>query len=81
MNSAYFLAVPMMKGKNTDYGKARTLLEEVLPYANENDWTIVMNKIGASWYFEGSVYYRKQDYDKTKECARRGVEVFRKQAR
>lgn len=53
----------------------------MLPYANENDWTIVMNKIGASWYFEGSVYYRKQDYDKTKECARRGVEVFRKQAR
>ena len=78
VNSAYFLAVPMMKGKNTDYGKARALLEEVLPYANENDWTIVMNKIGASWYFEGSVYYRKQDYDKTKECARRGVEVFRK---
>lgn len=78
VNSAYFLAVPMMKGKNTDYGKARALLEEVLPYANENDWTIVMNKIGASWYFEGSVYYRNQDYDKTKECARRGVEVFRK---
>ena len=50
VNSAYFLAVPMMKGKNTDYGKARALLEEVLPYANENDWTIVMNKIGASWY-------------------------------
>lgn len=41
VNSAYFLAVPMMKGKNTDYGKARALLEEVLPYASEPSFPLV----------------------------------------
>lgn len=78
VDNAYFLALSTMKGKEANYAKARALLEEVLPYANENDRAIVMSKIGASWYFEGSAYFRKMDFEKAKEHARRAVEVYRK---
>lgn len=52
----------------TDYGKARELLLEIAPYADEQLKRYVLPKIPLTWYFEGTQYSRQQKYDEALNC-------------
>lgn len=78
VENAFFLAVSTMKGKEADYAKGRALLEEVLPYADAEDHSVVLDKLGTGWYYEGYASFGAQNYNYTIECARQALEIFRK---
>lgn len=78
--NGYLLACQNLKkdenGK-ADYGKARKMLMELAPYADDELKAYVLPKIPLSWYYEGAEHYIKHQFDQALVCfeeARRGYQ-------
>ncbi|OKZ10783.1 MAG: hypothetical protein BHV77_20140 [Bacteroides sp. 43_108] len=58
--------------------KARTILEEILPFANEMLKKYIEPKIPMTWYFEGCAYMIGQEYDSALVCMEQALQEYRK---
>jgi len=61
--------------------KARTLLEEILPYADEENEELIRSKVRSripyAWYMEGVLAQIGQHYDKALPCMEKAVDGYR----
>lgn len=66
--NGYFVATSYMKSSNRRYADARTMLDKILPFADEDMRNRILPKYSMSWYFEGMVYHIQQKYDEALPC-------------
>lgn len=55
--NGYMYATSFMHGDNRQLVKARTILEEIMPYADDRVREYALPKIPLSWYLEGAEYH------------------------
>ena len=60
--NGYFLATSYMQKNQRQYAEARTLFEEILPFAEEDMRQRILPKLPLSWYFEGAQLQLEQKY-------------------
>lgn len=63
-----FLALFYMSKAENRYADARTLLEEILPYAGDKMKSSIKDNIPLSWYLEGIHYGITLNFNKILEC-------------
>ena len=76
--NGYMYATSFMPGDNRQLVKARTILEEIMPYADGYVREYVMPKISLSWFFEGVDYHLSQQYDKALTCYQNALKGYQK---
>ena len=76
--NGYMYATSFMPGDNRQLVKARTILEEIIPYADGYVREYVMPKISLSWFFEGADYHLSQQYDKALTCYQNALKGYQK---
>lgn len=76
--NGYMYATSFMPGDNRQLVKARTILEEIMPYADGYVREYVMPKISLSWFFEGADYHLSQQYDKALTCYQNALKGYQK---
>ena len=76
--NGYMYATSFMHGNNRQLVKARTILEEIMPYADGYIREYAMPKIPLSWFFEGADYYIAQQYDKALTCYQNALKGYQK---
>lgn len=74
--NGYMYAADLMHKDNAQYTKAREILEEVAPYADEELKGYVLLKIAIAWYSEGAEYQISQKYDKALACFQHALKGF-----
>lgn len=75
--NGYLYSCQFIKGNDCDYAKARTLLEEILPYVDDTTEKYVRPKIPLTWYKEGMLAEIQQQYDKALPCMEKAAEGYR----
>lgn len=76
--NGYMYATSFKHGDNKQLVKARTILEEIMPYADGKVRENALTKISLSWFFEGAKYYLSQQYDKALTCYQKALKGYRK---
>ena len=74
--NGYLYASSFMHGNNRQLVKARTILEEIMPYADGKVREYTLSKIPVSWFFEGAEYHLSQQYDKALICYQNALNGF-----
>ena len=74
--NGYMCATSFMHGSNRQLVKARTILEEIMPYADGKVREYALPKIPLSWYLEGAEYHLSQQYDKALACYQNALKGF-----
>lgn len=74
--NGYMYATSFMHGSNRQLVKARTILEEIMPYADGKVREYALPKIPLAWYFEGAEYHLSQQYDKALACYQNALKGF-----
>lgn len=74
--NGYMYATSFMHGDNRQLVKARTILEEIMPYADDRVREYALPKIPLSWYLEGAEYHLSQQYDKALACYQNALKGF-----
>lgn len=74
--NGYMYATSFMHGDNRQLVKARTILEEIVPYADDRVREYALPKIPLSWYLEGAEYHLSQQYDKALACYQNALKGF-----
>lgn len=74
--NGYMYATCFMPGDNRQLVKARTILEEIMPYADGKVREYALPKIPLSWYLEGAEYHLSQQYDKALACYQNALKGF-----
>lgn len=74
--NGYMYATSFMPGDNRQLVKARTILEEIMPYADGKVREYALPKIPLSWYLEGAEYHLSQQYDKALSCYQNALKGF-----
>ena len=75
MNGYMYASSFMLRG-NRQFVKARSILEEIMPYADGKVREYALPKIPLSWYFEGAKYHLSQQYDKALACYQKALKGF-----
>lgn len=73
--NGYFKATSCLKKSSRRYVDAREVLTKILPYADGDMKSKILQKISLSWYFEGTQHQIGQQYDEALSCieeARKG---------
>ena len=73
--NGYFIATSCLKKTSRRYADAREVLTKILPYADGDMKSKILQKIPLSWYFEGTQHQIGQQYDEALSCieeARKG---------
>lgn len=78
VSNAYLYAVTLIQ-QNTDYAKARQLLSDIMPYADEKMQSHILPKIPISWYFQGSRLMMQQRHREALPCMERAYQGFLEQ--
>ena len=68
---SYLKACELMKRDSTgyaDYKKSREILENILPYANDDIKKRILQRIPMAWYFEGMVCAMSKQYQEALNC-------------
>lgn len=76
--NGYMYATSFMHGNNKQLVKARTILEEIMPYADGKVKEYALPKISESWFFEGAEYQLSQQYDKALTCYQNALKGYQK---
>ena len=76
--NGYMYATSFMHGDNRQLVKARTILEEIMPYADGKVKEYALPKISESWFFEGAEYQLSQQYDKALTCYQNALKGYQK---
>ena len=76
--NGYMYATSFMHGDNRQLAKARAILEEIMPYADDRVREYALPKIPLSWYFEAAEYQLSQQYDKALACYQNALKGFDK---
>ena len=76
--NGYLYASSFMHGNNRQSIKARTILEEIMPYADGKVKEYALPKISESWFFEGVEYHLSQQYDKALICYQNALKGYQK---
>ena len=76
--NGYMYATSFMPGDNSQLVKARTILEEIMPYSDGYVREYAMPKIPLFWFFEGADYYMAQQYDKALTCYQNALKGYQK---
>lgn len=79
--NGYMLACDLMRhneNNNADYKRARELLKELAPYADEQFKGYVLPKIPLTWYLEAVQLYSNQMFEKAFVCYNNALEGYRK---
>ncbi len=79
--NGYMYATSFMHGDNRQLVKARTILEEIMPYADGKVREYALPKIPLSWYFEGIENHQRQIYDEALACYQNALKGFQEQRR
>lgn len=74
--NGYMYATSFMHRDNRQLAKARTILEEIMPYADGKVREYALSKIPLSWYFEAAEYHLSQQYDKALTCYQNALKGF-----
>lgn len=74
--NGYMYATSFMHGDNRQLVKARTILEDIMPYADDRVREYALPKIPLSWYLEGAEYHLFQQYDKALACYQNALKGF-----
>ena len=74
--NGYMYATSFMHRDNRQLAKARTILEEIMPYADGKVREYALSKIPMSWYLEGAEYHLSQQYDKALTCYQNALKSF-----
>lgn len=74
--NGYMYATSFMHGDNRQLVKARTILEDIMPYADDRVREYALPKIPLSWYLEGAEYHLSQQYDKALVCYQNALKGF-----
>ena len=74
--NGYMYATSFMHGDNRQLVKARTILEDIMPYADDRVRKYALPKISLSWYLEGAEYHLFQQYDKALACYQNALKGF-----
>ena len=74
--NGYMYATSFMHGDNRQLVKARTILEDIMPYADDRVREYALPKIPLSWYLEGAEYHLSQQYDKALACYQNALKGF-----
>ena len=74
--NGYMYATSFMHGDNRQLTKARAILEEIMPYAEDRVREYALPKIPLSWYLEGAEYHLSQQYDKALACYQNALKGF-----
>ena len=74
--NGYMYATSFMHRDNRQLAKARTILEEIMPYADGKVREYALSKIPMSWYLEGAEYHLSQQYDKALTCYQNALKGF-----
>lgn len=74
--NGYMYATSFMHRSNRQLVKARTILEEIMPYADGKVREYALPKIPLAWYFEGAEYHLSQQYDKALACYQNALKGF-----
>lgn len=74
--NGYMYATSFMHGDNRQLAKARAILEEIMPYADDRVREYALPKIPLSWYFEAAEYQLSQQYDKALACYQNALKGF-----
>ena len=74
--NGYMCATSFTHGSNRQLVKARTILEEIMPYADGKVREYALPKIPLSWYLEGAEYHLSQQYDKALACYQNALKGF-----
>lgn len=77
--NGYLYATSFMHGDNRQLVKARTILEEIMPYADGKVREYALPKIPLSWYFEGIENHQRQMYDEALACYQNALKGFQEQ--
>ena len=77
--NGYLYASSFMHGNNRQLVKARTILEEIMPYADGKVREYALPKIPLSWYFEGIENHQRQMYDEALACYQNALKGFQEQ--
>ncbi len=80
MNGCMYASGFMHKDKK-QFAKARTILEEIVPYADGKVREYALPKIPQTWYFEGAEYHLSQMYDKALPCYQNALKGFQELGR
>ena len=74
--NGYFLATSYMQKNQRQYAEARTLFEEILPFAEEDMRQRILPKLPLSWYFEGAQLQLEQKYGEALNCMLKARDGF-----
>lgn len=74
--NGYFKATSCLKKTSRRYTDAREVLTKVLPYADGDMKSKILQKIPLSWYFEGTQYQIGQQYDEALSCIEKARKGF-----
>ena len=74
--NGYMYATSFMHGDNRQLVKARTILEDIMPYADDRVREYALPMIPLSWYLEGAEYHLFQQYDKALACYQNALKGF-----
>ena len=75
--NGYMYAVKFLHNNNGQFAKARSILEEIVPYADGDIISYIASKIPLSWYFEGVNHHLAQEYDEALECYQHAIYGYR----
>lgn len=79
--NGYMYATSFMHRDNRQLVKARTILEDIMPYADGKVRKYALPKIPLSWYFEGIENHQRQMYDEALACYQNALKGFQEQRR
>lgn len=74
--NGYMYATSFMHRDNRQLAKARAILKEIMPYADDRVREDALPKIPLSWYLEGAEYHLSQQYDKALVCYQNALKGF-----
>ena len=74
--NGYMYATSFIHGDNRQLAKARTILEEIMPYADDRVREYALSKIPLIWYFEAAEYQLSQQYDKALACYKTALKGY-----
>lgn len=72
----YLLALDYMRRANGRYPEARVVFYKVLPFAEGDIHSLIIQKIPLSWYFEGAEHYEGQRWAEALACMENALSGF-----
>lgn len=74
--NGYLYGTSFMHRDNRQLAKARTILEEIMPYADGKVREYALSKVPLTWYFEAAEYQLSQQYVKALACYQNAQKGF-----